>query len=98
MALAALFSKETDDMSVLDRIEQHIERHHLAGNAEGLDADTPLFDLNIIDSSGIFDIVQFISDEFDVQVPFEKVTPQNFRSIRVIAELVERSAPRKMRV
>jgi peptidyl carrier protein len=77
-------------MPIAERIADHIERCHLGSASAKLEMDTPLFDLNIIDSSGIYELVQFISDEFAVQIPFEQAIPSNFESVRSIAALVTR--------
>jgi acyl carrier protein len=78
-------------MAIAERIAEHIERCHLGTSNGKLEMDTPLFDLNIIDSSGIYELVQFINDEFAVQIPFEQAIPSNFESVRAIATLVARS-------
>lgn len=43
----------------------------------------------IIDSLGILKLVSFIEQEFDIQVPDEDVTVQNFRSLKDIANYLE---------
>jgi acyl carrier protein len=43
----------------------------------------------IIDSLGILKLVSFIEQEFDIRVPDEDVTVQNFRSLKDIANYLE---------
>jgi acyl carrier protein len=43
----------------------------------------------IMDSLGILKLVSFIEQKFDIQVPDEDVTVQNFRSLKDIAGYLE---------
>ena len=62
----------------------------LAGDAEGLDADAPLLELNIIDSAAIFDLVHHLQERFRITVPLPEINPENFRTVAAIAALVDR--------
>ncbi|MEV0544316.1 acyl carrier protein [Nocardia salmonicida] len=62
----------------------------LDGNSEGLSADTPLLELNIISSAEVFDLVHAIQAEFGIVIPLQEVRPDNFRSVAVIADLIDR--------
>ena len=42
----------------------------------------------VIDSMGLFDLVQFVETEFDVNVATEEFAPQKFSSISRILEFV----------
>ncbi|WP_371525596.1 acyl carrier protein [Streptomyces sp. NBC_01283] len=60
------------------------------GDADGIEPETPIAELNIIDSVGIFDLVHHLQDEFRITVPVSEVSLKNFRSINSICDLVER--------
>ena len=77
-------------MTLEQRIKDHILAQYLGGSSEGLEDDTPLLELNILDSISIFDILQFLSNSEQVEVPIEEVTPENFASIRTMVHLIER--------
>jgi acyl carrier protein len=62
----------------------------MGGDAAGLRADTPIIELNIIDSAAIFDLVHALQAEFGVTVPLQEITPANFGSVGAIAALVGR--------
>lgn len=51
---------------------------------------TNLVDGNILDSVTMISIISEISDELDVEIPFEEIAPENFNSIAAIAALVEK--------
>jgi acyl carrier protein len=44
----------------------------------------------VIDSTGILELTQFVEDEFQVDVPDEEITPENFDTVNRIFEYVER--------
>ncbi|MFI8849559.1 acyl carrier protein [Streptomyces sp. NPDC053499] len=71
-------------------ISDYIVDVWMDGDAESLEPDTPLTELNIIDSMGIFDLVGFLQREFSITVPIQEVTLKNFRSVRTISALVGR--------
>ncbi|WP_027760860.1 acyl carrier protein [Streptomyces sp. AA1529] len=71
-------------------ISDYIVDVWMGGDAESLEPDTPLTELNIIDSMGIFDLVGFLQREFSITVPMRDVTLKNFRSVRTISAMVDR--------
>jgi peptidyl carrier protein len=76
------------------KIKQHIVNSYLSGDSSGLDNDTPLLNLNIINSASIFDLVQFLSEEESVSIPIDQITPNNFQTINSMVKLVENLRPR----
>lgn len=60
------------------------------GSPEELTGTYPLIDKEAIDSMGIFQIVGFIEDEFDIEVDDEELVVANFATLDAIAALVER--------
>ncbi|WP_338896086.1 acyl carrier protein [Streptomyces sp. TG1A-60] len=77
-------------MSTQQSIITYIAGVWLDGDADGLDAQVPLADLNIIDSAGIFDLVHYLQGDFRITVPIQEINPANFRTVDTIAALVER--------
>ncbi|MFE1796539.1 acyl carrier protein [Streptomyces sp. NPDC059517] len=77
-------------MSTQQSINNYIAGVWLDGDAEGLDAQVPIAELNIIDSAGIFDLVHYMQDDFRITVPLQEISPANFRTVDTMAALVER--------
>lgn len=77
-------------MNLTYTLREHIVANYMAGNGAGLDGDTSLTDLNIIDSTGIFELVHYIRVELGVDVPLEEVHVDNFGTINAMARLVDR--------
>lgn len=49
-----------------------------------------LIDDGLVDSVTLIEIISEISDEFDVEIPYEEIIPENFNSLDAIVELVEK--------
>lgn len=72
-------------------MEQQILRiiveNYGVGLDEALTPDTPLIELNILDSSAFFDLIEILQTRFAIQVPLERITPENFATVRAIARM-----------
>lgn len=51
---------------------------------------TTLIDDGVLDSVTLISIISELSDEFDVSIPYEEIIPENFNSVKAMAELVEK--------
>lgn len=54
------------------------------------EASNALVDDGILDSLAIVTLVSELSLEFDVNIPYEEIEPNNFNSLDAICSLVER--------
>jgi acyl carrier protein len=54
------------------------------------DTCTTLIDDKILDSFDIVTIVAEVNNEFDVQIPAEELTPENFNSAQALYALIQR--------
>ena len=52
------------------------------------ETETSLVDDGILDSLDIISIISEVSDEFDVKIPPEEITPDNFNSAEAMMELI----------
>lgn len=55
-----------------------------------LASDTPLLDLNILDSASLFEVVDFIRTQWRVHIPPSEIHPGNFASVADIDALIQR--------
>jgi acyl carrier protein len=60
-----------------------------AVSVEDITDDTELLGTGVIDSMGIFTLVSVIEQQFHVEIPDEELVPENFRSVRTLAEFVD---------
>lgn len=71
---------------MLDYIKQDL----LKGRVSNLNADDDLLDSGILNSLGILQLVAFIDERFDYQVPDEDVVYENFHSVDAISAYLAR--------
>ena len=76
----------TDVLATIDRFVREELLVRRPGTA--LTADTNLIEAGIVDSVGVFRVVGYLEDTFGFAVPPEALRPQNFGSIRAIADYV----------
>jgi acyl carrier protein len=62
------------------------------GTSDQLTDDYPLLDSGVIDSLGILEIVQFLEDEYGVEIADDELVPENFATLTAIAKLMESKA------
>lgn len=61
------------------------------GAPSDIGVDTPLIEEDILDSFGIFTLIDFIEQRFGAVVPEEQITLENFGTVGDIARTVSRS-------
>ena len=58
--------------------------------AEDVDfTSTTLIDDKLLDSVTLLAIISALTDEFDVDIPYKEIVPENFNSVEAMAALVE---------
>jgi acyl carrier protein len=73
---------------VTDRIRNFI-LEDLGWRGPELTDDFPLLENLVIDSLGLFRVVGFLETEYGVQIPDDKLVPENFATLSTIARLVD---------
>ena len=66
-----------------DRLLEYVGDELL--NGESIDADEPLLADGVVDSLGMMRLVVFIEELYDISIPPEHFTIENFRTIDVIS-------------
>lgn len=59
------------------------------GSWSDVDEDYPLLAKGVIDSLGMLKLVSLLEEEYDVEIDDDDIVPDNWRTIRDIAALVE---------
>jgi len=70
-------------------IRNFITEHFLYGRSEALSDDVPLMG-NVIDSTGVIELISFVQERFSISVEDEEVMADNFGSVRNIVAFVEK--------
>jgi acyl carrier protein len=71
-----------------DPLTEYIRAHapHLASEVA---EDTPLLEQGLLDSLGLMKLVAFLEHRYQLVVPEEEITPDNFRSLAAIRKLID---------
>lgn len=59
------------------------------GLGDVISDDFPLLERQVLDSLGMFQLVSFLEDEFDIEIDDEELVPSNFNTVRDISRLVQ---------
>jgi acyl carrier protein len=74
------------------RIEEFIRTQFSVSPTDPrFDRGVDLFEAGYIDSMGIVELLEFLSQEFDVQIPDDDLLSDDFSSITGIAQIVSRN-------
>ncbi len=76
---------------VTDRLRIFIV-DELGWRGPALSDDFPLLENRVIDSLGLFRIVDFLETEYGLRIPDDQLVPENFATLHSIAKLVEQPA------
>jgi acyl carrier protein len=77
-------------VSTEGKIKELIEKNLTwSGSWSDVDEDYPLLARGVIDSLGMMKLVSLIEEEYDLEIDDDDIVPDNWRTIRDIAALVE---------
>lgn len=78
-------------MDVKGQVRQYlVDNVLMVGEAEELKDDTSFLARNLLDSTGVLELVAFIEDTFGFKVEDHEIVPQNLDSLALIAAYVDR--------
>jgi acyl carrier protein len=77
----------------MDDIEKQVRDFIVENYLFGAEEDAPapeasFLELQLIDSTGVLELVQFLESTFNIQIADEELIPENLDSIRKIGEFV----------
>ncbi len=70
------------------QLQQFIRQHFPVARQHQVGLNDSLFELGIVDSLGVLEIVTFIEKDLGVQLTDDELVPEHFASIATIANLV----------
>jgi acyl carrier protein len=62
------------------------------GPPSALTEDYPLIQTGVIDSLGLFRLVEFLESEYGIRIDDTEIVPENFATLSSIMKLTERAA------
>ena len=58
------------------------------GSSETITNEKNLFEAGIIDSAGLISFISFVESEFGITIPDDDLLPENFSTIKAIADYI----------
>jgi len=77
-------------MTTAEELKSWFSREVLEGQDVGLDEETQLIELGLIDSITTIKLQTFVASRFGVEIPLKQLTAENLGSIRAITSMIER--------
>ena len=75
---------------VKSKIRTFVIENYLFGDDDGLEESTSFLDTGIVDSTGILELINFISEEFFITIEDEELVPENLDSIIHVTAFIGR--------
>jgi acyl carrier protein len=76
------------DQVVMDTLRNYVVEQILQDSNVAIDPETPLLEWGILNSISTVQLIGFIRERFQVDVPPEDVVGANFKDLRSISELL----------
>ena len=67
----------------------YVEEEYLEDEDEEIGADTPLISGGIVDSFSMVSLKRFLENKYNISIPDDKATPENFDTVNKICALVK---------
>jgi acyl carrier protein len=80
------------DQVVLDSLRAYVSERILQDPSVAIEPDTPLLEWGILNSISTVQLIGFIREQFQVDVPPEEVAGRNFKDLRSISQLLAQLA------
>ena len=77
-------------MDIKEQVRTFIKSNFYIADPAMLTDDASLLGEGVIDSTGVLEVISFISDTFSIKVEDSEMLPDNLDSIEKIADFVER--------
>ncbi len=75
---------------IKEKIRNFIIENFLFGEDNDLKNDTSFLEEGIIDSTGILELIEFIEEEFNIEIGDDDMIPENLDSIKNIERFINK--------
>jgi acyl carrier protein len=76
-------------MDIEQEIRNFVIQNFLMGSSEALNDDAPLLG-NVIDSTGVIELIVFVQERFTISVEDDEVMTENFGSVKNVVTFIEK--------
>ncbi len=80
---------------LLNELTRYVVEELLDGDADELDASTPLLELGVLNSLETARMMGFVQKKYGISVPAEALKVENLQTLSAIADLVYDARPRQ---
>lgn len=77
----------TKNTTIHEKVKNYIVEASLSDSSK-IENDTQIFEVGLLDSMGLLFLIEFLNENFEVEVHDEELNPQNFESINSIVAFV----------
>lgn len=70
-------------------LTEYIQNEIMKGRSQEFSIEEDLLSTGILDSLGILQVVAFIDDKFNLQIPDEDVVYENFNSVKALSTYLD---------
>lgn len=78
-------------MDIRQTLRQYIQDNFMMGlSSQAIGDDDSLLDNNVIDSTGVLELIAFLEEKFQIKVEDAELLPENLDSISALAGFVHR--------
>jgi acyl carrier protein len=89
--IAVAYKQEEGTGEIKGRVRRYLADNVLMTAGPGdLADDISFLERNLLDSTGVLELVAFLEDSFAIKVEDQEIVPQNLDSVNLIASYVER--------
>jgi acyl carrier protein len=81
------------DQVIIDALRGYLSERILQDSTVTIEPDTPLLEWGILNSVSTVQLIGFIRERFQVDVPPEEIAGRNFKDLRSITQLLAQLNP-----
>ena len=71
-----------EDVEVMNKLRDFISNNYLySKETDGLEGDTSLINKGVIDSTGVLELIDFLEEEFQIEIENGEIIPENLDTI-----------------
>ncbi len=78
------------DNNTKEKIKGFIIENFLFGEDSDLNDDTSFLEEGIIDSTGVLELIEYLEEEFDIEIDDEDMIPENLDSLNNLEQFIGR--------
>ena len=75
---------------IKEKIKEFIIENFLFGEDNDLNDDTSFLEEGIIDSTGVLELIEYLEEEFEIEIDDEDMIPENLDSLNNLEQFISK--------